>query len=40
MGQLATELLIKLIETTRPITSFETRLLETELTIRASSAKK
>ena len=39
MGQLATELLIKLIETTRPITSFETRLLETELTIRASSAK-
>ncbi len=40
MGQLATQLLIKLIEATRPVTSFETRLLETELTIRASSTRK
>jgi LacI family transcriptional regulator len=36
-GQLATELLIQVIESKRPVTSFETRLLETELIIRASS---
>jgi LacI family transcriptional regulator len=36
-GQLATELLIQMIESKRPITSFETRSLETELIIRESS---
>lgn len=37
MGQLATELLIQLIESKRPVTKFEKRVLETELKIRDSS---
>lgn len=40
MGQAATELLIKLIESKRPTTEFETVVLQTEIDIRASSAKK
>lgn len=40
MGQTATELLIQLIESKRPVTEFETRVLETELFIRHSSASK
>lgn len=38
MGQVATELLIQLIESKRAITDFETRVLQTEFTIRESSA--
>jgi LacI family transcriptional regulator len=38
MGQVAMEMLIQIIESRRPITEFETRVLNTELTIRASSA--
>ena len=37
MGQLATELLIQLIESKRPITSFQKKVLDTELKIRDSS---
>ncbi len=37
MGQTATELLIKIIESKRPITEFETKVLDTELSIRESS---
>lgn len=37
MGQVATELLIKIIESKRPITEFETRVLTTELTVRESA---
>jgi len=37
MGQVAMEMLIQIIESRRPITEFETRMLNTELTIRASS---
>jgi LacI family transcriptional regulator len=37
MGQIATELLIKIIESKRPVTEFETRVLDTELTIRDSA---
>lgn len=37
MGQLATELLIQLIESRRPVTEFEKRVLATELKIRDSS---
>lgn len=40
IGQNATELLIQIIESKRPITEFETRVLETELIIRQSSIKK
>jgi LacI family transcriptional regulator len=40
MGQVATELLIKLIESKRAVTEFETIVLKTELEIRDSSAKK
>lgn len=40
IGQTATELLIQIIESRRPVTSFETRKLETSLVIRDSSAKK
>jgi LacI family transcriptional regulator len=40
MGQTATELLIEMIESKRPVTEFETRILETELIIRESSLKK
>src|SRR5882757_4563464 len=39
MGQVATELLIQLIESKRPVTEFETRVLETELFVRDSSKK-
>jgi LacI family transcriptional regulator len=38
IGQNATELLIHLIESKRPVTEFETRVLKTELIIRESSA--
>lgn len=38
MGQVAMEMLIQIIESRRPVTEFETRVLNTELTIRASSA--
>lgn len=37
MGQLATELLIGLIESRRPVTRFETRVLTPELTVRDST---
>src|SRR6201996_2386160 len=37
MGQLATDLLIQLIESKRPVTEFKKRILETELKIRDSS---
>jgi LacI family transcriptional regulator len=40
IGQNATELLIQIIESKRPVTQFETRVLETELIIRESSLKK
>ncbi len=40
IGQTATELLIQLIESKRPVIDFETRILETELIIRQSSLKK
>jgi len=39
MGQVATELLIQLIESKRPVTEFETRMLETELFVKNSSQK-
>lgn len=39
MGQVATEMLIQIIESKRPITDFETRILDTELFIRHSSQK-
>jgi DNA-binding LacI/PurR family transcriptional regulator len=38
MGQVAMEMLIEIIESRRPVTEFETRMLNTELTVRASSA--
>lgn len=37
MGQIATEMLIQLIESKRPVTEFETRMVETELIVRESS---
>lgn len=40
IGQIATEMLIKLIESKYPVTEFETKMLETELFIRESSAHK
>lgn len=40
IGQVATEKLIQIIESKRPITEFETKVLETELIIRESSLKK
>ena len=40
MGRLATELLVQLIESKRPVTQFHKRVLETELTIRDSSLRK
>jgi LacI family transcriptional regulator len=40
IGQIATELLIQMIESKRPVTDFETRMLETDLIIRESSMKK
>jgi LacI family transcriptional regulator len=40
IGQVAIEMLIQIIESKRPITEFETRVLPTELIIRESSQKK
>lgn len=40
MGQVATELLIQIIESKRPVTEFETRVLKNEFTIRDSSGLK
>jgi DNA-binding LacI/PurR family transcriptional regulator len=40
MGQIATELLISVIESKRPVTDFETRILETEMFFRESTEKK
>jgi LacI family transcriptional regulator len=40
MGKYATEMLLKIIESKRPVTEFETRVLDTELMIRQSSVKK
>ena len=37
IGQVATELLIQIIESKRPVTEFETRVLQTEFTVRESS---
>ncbi|HEY0676692.1 MAG TPA: LacI family DNA-binding transcriptional regulator [Chitinophagaceae bacterium] len=37
IGQVATELLIQMIESKRPVTDFETRMLDTELIIREST---
>jgi len=37
MGKLATELLIQLIESKRPVTSFERKVLPTELIVRSST---
>lgn len=39
MGKAATELLLKMIESKRPVTDFETTVLQTELIIRESSRK-
>ncbi len=39
MGQVATEMLISIIESKRPVSDFETRVLETELFVRDSSEK-
>ena len=39
MGQVAMEMLIQLIESKHPTTKFETRVLNTELTVRSSSVK-
>ncbi len=40
IGQTATELLVQMIESKRPITEFETKTLDTSLIIRESSSKK
>jgi LacI family transcriptional regulator len=39
IGQVATELLISMIESKRPVTEFENKVLQTEMVIRESSAK-
>ena len=39
IGQVATELLISMIESKRPVTEFENKVLQTEMIIRESSAK-
>ena len=39
MGQVAMEMLIQIIESKHPITRYETKVLNTELTVRASSVK-
>jgi LacI family transcriptional regulator len=39
MGQVAMEMLIQIIESKHPVTKFETRVLNTELTVRSSSVK-
>lgn len=40
MGQVATELLISMIESKRPVTEFKTKALQTELIVRESSTRK
>ncbi len=40
IGQIAIELLLQMIESKRPVTDFETRVLNTELIIRASTRRK
>ena len=40
MGQVAMEMLIQIIESKHPVTKFETRVLNTELTVRSSSQKR
>lgn len=40
LGEVAVQLLIKMIESKRPVTKFETRVLDTKLIIRESSAKR
>jgi LacI family transcriptional regulator len=40
MGQVAIEMLIQLIESKRPVTEYETKILDTELIIRESSMNK
>ena len=40
IGQVATELLIQMIESKRPVTAFETKMLDTELIIRESTKAK
>jgi len=40
MGQVAMEMLIQIIESKHPVTQYETKVLNTELTVRASSQKK
>ena len=39
IGQVATELLISMIESKRPVTEFENKVLQTEMIVRASSSK-
>jgi LacI family transcriptional regulator len=39
MGEIAMDLLLQLIETKRPVTEFETRILATELIVRGSTRK-
>ena len=39
MGEIATDLLLQLVESRRPVTDFETRVLSTELIVRSSTAK-
>ena len=39
MGEIATNLLLQLIESKRPVTAFETKVLPTELLIRGSTKK-
>jgi LacI family transcriptional regulator len=40
MGEVATNFLLQLIESKRPVTDFETKVLATELLIRESTKKK
>ncbi len=40
MGQIATELLIELIESKRPVTDFKNKILKAELLVRESSVRK
>ena len=40
IGQVATEMLIQIIESKRPVAEYETKILNTELIIRESSMKR
>ncbi|MEO5995998.1 MAG: substrate-binding domain-containing protein [Chitinophagaceae bacterium] len=40
MGQIATELLIELIESKRPVTEFKNKILKAKLIVRESSVKR